>query len=184
MVATPDDERRDYIVMKDSTSVDYKHSLWILLRRTSSVLQKTRDKELSQYGISSATSGVIQFIKNNADGVTVGDIAQAVLREPHSISGHIKRLEKEGIVKKVNDLSDKRYRRIILTEKGLQLYHQTMQRESIYRNLSVVSDEDCMQMMNWVEKIFENTIKDLDRYKQKKRSLNSNKHRIKQGSRV
>ena len=116
---------------------------------------------LSKYNIKAPTAGVLRFIQANANGVTLGEIAKAIIMEPHSISGIVKRMEKRGLIRKVKDLGDKRFTKIVLTEKGQQLYTQAMKGESVYNNLSVISDEDCQQMILKLEKIIDNALREL-----------------------
>ncbi len=84
---------------------------------------------------------------------TPAEISRWLLREPHSTSGLINRMEKEGLVRKVKDLERKNMVRVAITEKGQQLYNQSTKRETIHRIMSTLVGEECGQMWECLRKL-------------------------------
>jgi len=96
-----------------STNLDYH--LWIFLHRTSHIVLRAREKELAQYGISTAKAAVLDIVRAIGHKATPALISRHLLREAHSVSGLLSRMEKEGLVNKVQDLDRKNLVRIALT---------------------------------------------------------------------
>ncbi len=147
--------------MRDFLSVDPDYALWILLRRTSHVVWKVRERELGQYGLSAVKTGVLRIVQVIGRKATPAEISRYLLREDHSVSGLLSRMEKEGLVTKVKDLDKKNRVRIVLTEKGHKAYYQAMKGGSIHNIMSALSDEERQQFMSCLEKIRDKAFKEL-----------------------
>lgn len=52
---------------------------------------------------------------------TIGELAADIGNAPHTLSGRIKRLEKKGLIKKIQDENDLRINRVVFTENGQEL---------------------------------------------------------------
>jgi DNA-binding MarR family transcriptional regulator len=161
MKTTSNNKRKYHQVAGSPSSEDGKYNLWVALRHTDHVLLKVRNKELNQYGISTSMAGVLRYIQTRASGATPQYISRLMLREPHSVSGILKRMEKQGLVKKVKSKKDKRSIKVILTKEGLSAYQNASNRESIHNAMSDLSDEECLQMMTLLKKIRDKAIRDL-----------------------
>ena len=147
--------------MEEILSDDELFNLWWVLRRTSHVIMKSRNKELANCGISTATSAVL-FISHTMDSkVTPAEISRQLLREAHSVSGLVARMEKAGLVRKVKDLDRKNMVRVELTEKGREAYARAQKRESIHRIMSVLSEAEREQLMSSLLKLREAALKEL-----------------------
>ena len=88
-------------------STDKEYQLWALLRQTRDAVSRARGKELKEYGISGRQSSIlftIQLIEQTGSIPTPAEIARWQFREPHTVSTLLKRMEREGLVKKVKDL--------------------------------------------------------------------------------
>ena len=126
------------------------------------VLQKVGERELSKYGLTLAKSGVLLFVHSMGDRVTPGEIARWLHREPHSVSGLLVRMETEGLIKRKKDMPGKNHVRVVLTKKGLQAYEKTLDRQQIYRIMSVLSEEERKQLGLYLEKIRDKIYEELN----------------------
>ncbi len=147
--------------MKDFSSKDQDYDVWVLLRRTSHVVLKARGKELSQYGISAVKSALMLLVQTLGDKATPAEISRHLLREPHSVSGLLSRMERDGLVEKTKDLPKKNLIRITLTDKGRQAYYQSIKRESIHKIMSVLSGEEHQQLMLLLKRIRDKALQEL-----------------------
>ena len=138
--------------MKDFTE-DKDYELWVLLAQAREAMYKARQKELRLYNLSPRQSAVLFIIRAIGDKVTPAEISRWLLREPHSVSEIISRMEKQGLLKKVRDLYRKNLVRIELTEKGSEAYNQAIKRDSIHTIMSALSDEERRQFSTMLEKI-------------------------------
>ena len=103
------------------TYEDKDYELWWLILHVRRAMRKIRAKELWQYGITPEESAVLVAVKGIGDEATPARIARRLLREPHSISTLLSRMEKKGLVRKDKDLERKNLVRVTLTERGLKL---------------------------------------------------------------
>lgn len=148
--------------MKGLPYEDEGFVLWVLLRQTRDGVLKLRERELNQYSITPEQSAVLTRVKAMGRRATPAEISRWLLREPHTISGLLSRMEKKGLVRKVKDLDRKNLIRVALTEKGQRAYHNaTNNRESIHRIMSCLSEEDQKQLRSYLEKLRSATLKEL-----------------------
>ena len=145
--------------MKDFAE-DKGYQLWVLLAQAREAMYKARQHELRRYNLSPRQSAVLFIIRAIGDKVTPAKISRWLLREPHSVSEIINRMEKQGLVKKVRDLDRKNLVRIELTEKGSEVYNQVIKRDSIHTIMSALSDEERRQFSSTLKTIRDRALKE------------------------
>jgi len=116
-----------------------------------------------QYGITPEEAGVLFVIQAIGWRATPAEISRRLMREPHSISGLLRRMEGKGLVKRVKDLDRRNLIRVTITEKGLEAYNQSTKRGSIHRIVSAISKEDCQKMKVCLEKLWVKALKEIGR---------------------
>ncbi len=150
--------------MKKTIFTDKDFTLWWRLFQTRRVLLKARNKELNVYGITNSHAAVLFVIKvvsaTEAE-VTPGKIAKWMLREPHTISALLDRMEREGLVKKAKDMEKRNLIRISMTEKGRRVYLASTKRESIRTVVSCLSEEQRGQLRTCLKLMRETALKEL-----------------------
>lgn len=124
-------------------------------------MAKARRKELFQYGITPVEASALFTIQAIGYKVTAAEIARWLLREPHSVSSLLARMEKKGLVRKIKDLEKKNLIRIMLTQKGRQAYYRSTKRESINRIMSCLSTGEHQQLRAYAEKLWYKALEDL-----------------------
>ena len=73
----------------------------------------------------------------------------------------LSRMEKQGLVKKVKDLDRKNLVRVCLTDKGRQVYHEAVKRETIVKILSCLSETEGQQLASSLKRLRDKALKDL-----------------------
>jgi len=117
---------RDYTLKKlnlkstvpDLQTGDRDYELFGLLISTTEVILKARQRELSEYNIEPARSGVLIAIASLGNEATPVAIGKHLFRTRHSISELLSRAEKDGLVEKKWDLERKNGVRVVFTPKG------------------------------------------------------------------
>lgn len=90
-----------------------------LLVRTSRALTTSLDVLLRPVGSSFARHQVLNAVQRaGAAGIPLGEIAHELFLHPATVTAGVRRLEKEGCVRRRADASDRRTRLILLTEAG------------------------------------------------------------------
>lgn len=128
--------------MEDLPTEDEALELLVLLGWTRDTIRRIRQKELSQYGISPDQAALLQLVHNLGGTATPSQMSPLLLRERHSVHELIVRMERAGLLTKVEDPNRKHGVKVILTERGKQAYRQSKKREAIVRILAALSKED------------------------------------------
>jgi len=147
--------------MKNAADADRDYTLWVLLRQAGDAALRARDKELSQYGISVEEAAVLFVVQATGETATPSEISRWLLRAPHSTSALLIRMEKDGLVRKLNDLKRKNMLRVVMTEKGREAYEKSTARESLHRIMSLLSEEERQQLQSLLERIRNEALKEL-----------------------
>lgn len=147
--------------MENSSFTDQDFNLWRLLVETRDVILKVRAKELRQYNISTGESAALFIIQAIGDKATPAEISRWLVRERHSVSELVSRMEKEGLVRKEKDLDRRNLVRVVLTEKGYEAYRQTTKRKSIHKMMSSLSEEERQQLRSCLQKLRNKALKTL-----------------------
>jgi DNA-binding MarR family transcriptional regulator len=131
---------------------DPRISLHALLDRTRETISKAVELELSQSGVSGPQVKIMHTLGQGNDAMSLGDLASVTIRELNSISTLILRMQKKGLVKKVKRPGDdKTY--VTLTEKGRDIYNNTVTEQSIYLIYDALSDEEKRQLGLLLDKL-------------------------------
>lgn len=146
--------------MKDSPSVDLNY-LWMVLHQARDAIFKLREREVKKFGISIPKAEILFTIEAIGYPATPTEISRHLLREFHSISSILSRMEKQGLVKKVNDLNRKNLVRVSMTDKGRQVYHEAAKRETILKILSCLSETEGQQLESSLKKLRDEALKNL-----------------------
>jgi len=142
------DEKAKYYSYSDAD-----HDLWILLTHTRYAIYRSREKELLRYGVSPEQVGVLFIVQALGNRATPSEISRYILRQPHTVSALIERMQKKGFVKKSHDLDKKNLIRVSLTEKGQKVYENSTKRGPIHRIMAVLSDQERIQLRGLLEKL-------------------------------
>jgi DNA-binding MarR family transcriptional regulator len=141
--------------------MDKDYNLWVLLHQTTDAVIKARQKELDQFDISFIEVGVLVVIQAIGEKATPSEISRRILREPHTVSALLNRMEKRGLVRKTQDLDRKNLVRVSITEKGRQAYDKSTRRKSIRKIISSLSEEERQQLRSCLEKLRSEAFKGL-----------------------
>ena len=134
--------------MKKLMSEDPDYNLWWLMLQMRRAMYKARSKELFQYGTTPEESGALFAIKAIGSRATPAEIARWNLREHHTMSALLVRMENKGLVKRTRDLERKNSIRVTMTKKGREVYKQAAKREAIHRILSCLPKDQREQLMS------------------------------------
>ena len=125
--------------MKTAVDSHQDYELWVLLDQTCAAMIRARENELRPAGISGMQAAVLFIVKAVKGPATPAEISRWLFREPHSVSGLLNRMEKDGLVRKVKDLERKNLIRVAITEKGEEAYQQSRDMKVIPQILSCLT---------------------------------------------
>lgn len=148
--------------MSNNLLPDEDYYIWMLLTYIRRGMVKLREKELFQHGITPEQAGILFCIQVIGKEATPAKISRYTIREPHSVSAMLDRMEKKGLIKKVKDLDRKNMIRVAITDKGQQAYQQSTRRESIHKILSPMPIEKRAQLRSLLETLLDKVVVEMD----------------------
>ena len=137
-------------------------ALWMWLSRTRDAIFRARERELHQYNISCIQSTVMQIIRALGDKATPAEISRWAFRESQSVSELLNRMEKEGLIEKIKDLDRRNMVRVVLTERGLEVYQQTQKYEMVHKVMSSLSAAERQQLRSTLKKVWDKALEELE----------------------
>ena len=147
--------------MQKLIHADEYYNLWLRLILVRDAIHRARQGELRQASITVSEAGVLFYVQALGDRAIPAEISRCLFKKPHGISTLISRMEKEGLVAKVNDLERKNLLRVEMTAKGRQAYNHASKRTVIHRIMSSLSEEERQQLSSYLEKLRGRAFKEL-----------------------
>jgi DNA-binding MarR family transcriptional regulator len=124
-----------------------------LLGRARFFMTRARRDELAPYHISPRQSYILFLLYTAGRSVSLRELAWQTDRKINTLSVNMTKMEKDGLVKKIRDIPNSIQFSFKLTEKGLSTYQNCMREESIQAIMSVLSQDECKQLISMLEKI-------------------------------
>ena len=135
-----------------SKANDPRIKLHALLDSTRETIQKAVKMELAQYQMSQSQVKVMHMLAQSEEGLTPGQLSESAIRELNSITTLVNRMQKKGLVTKVKkDGDNKTY--VVLTDKGLDIYNNTVTERSITLIFDTLSEEEKNQLTGLLSKL-------------------------------
>jgi DNA-binding MarR family transcriptional regulator len=147
--------------MKSKVAINPDYELWMLFHYTCDAIIRARENELRQIGISRMQAAVLFIVKSIDGPATPAEISRRLFREPHTVSGLLNRMEKDGLVKKTKDLERKNLIRVTITEKGEQAYQQSRELKVIANIMSCLSRKKKENLREYLETLRNRTLEEL-----------------------
>jgi len=148
--------------MNAPSFTDKAHNLWVLLQQAGDTTFRVRGKELAEHGITPAETMALFVIQATGENVMPIEISRWMLREPHTITGLLNRMEKRGLITKSKDLHNKHLVRVSSTEKGKELYDKSNGRGPIHHVISALSEEEQQQFGSYLQKLRDRALEELE----------------------
>jgi len=134
-------------------------NLSYLFIKASRQLRNKLDKALKAFDITAAQFSVIRQIQSSEQPITAAEIAQRLRSDRPTISGIINRLEKKGIVLKVDNPEDKRSSYLQIDKGSNQLVDKiTTISDGLTGDIfSIYSEEEAKQLIRMIHQLIERT---------------------------
>jgi len=135
---------------------DREINLYILLDQTDSIVTSAVEMELKHLGLTQPQVRVLTMLNREKRPVTLDELAHWTLKEFNSVSTLINRMEKKGLVKKFKEPGELQTR-IVLTEKGQDLFVNQVTERSIHLVFNKLSDVEKNQLDEILRKVRDTT---------------------------
>lgn len=147
--------------MGTNVAIDRDYELWVLLHQACDAMIRARENALRPVGISRMQAAVLFIVKAVKVPATPAEISRWLFREPHTVSGLLHRMEKRGLVRKVNDLERKNLIRVEITEKGEEAYRRSRELKVIRKTLSRLSPKERDNLRAYVKTLRDDALGEL-----------------------
>ena len=145
--------------MKNSTSEDEIYNLWTMLEQAHSGITLARDHELEPHRLSTIKDSALFIIDSIGPEATPAEISRWILRRPHSVSGLLDRMEKEGFIKKTKDLQKKNLVRVTITAQGRKAYSTSLKRKAFNQVFNALTADEREKLYGYLDKLRAKAIK-------------------------
>lgn len=150
--------------LPDISGQDELYNGWMRLLLANRAIFKSRERELSEYGITPEQAGLLFIIDHKGEDATISEMARLTIREPHTVWGIVQRMEKKEFITKVRKSNNSKVIRFAITEKGKLAYLQSCQRLSIHHIFSELSPEERHQLSASLGKLLHRAYRELNNY--------------------
>ena len=134
--------------------------LWILIAQTKDAILKARERDYARFGISNERRAVLWDIQNNGGHAAPVDIARNLFRELHSVTELLKRMENDGLITRGKGTGRSKIE-VKLTEKGLDVFNQSLYNETDKRIFSVLTKQEREHLASCLWKLRSRALDDL-----------------------
>ena len=150
------------IARNNSRKKAQEYDLWVLLIHTSNLILKALQRDSSSHSVSAAQGAILYSIKALGDKATPARISRWIVREPHSVSEILGRMERDGLIKRTKNPQRKSGVIVILTEKGQKLYEEHVNETMVFtRIMASLSDEERQLLENLLKKVRSGVLEEL-----------------------
>jgi DNA-binding MarR family transcriptional regulator len=141
--------------MENNLTIERERQLFLLLRQTHTLIYQAIEAELRESGCVPYTQAAVLFVlKAIGEPATPTEMSRWLLREKHTVSELLSRMEKQGLVSKTKGLKGKNLVGVMLTEKGEEALRQVMMKEkTIGKIMSCLSTEEQDSLRGHLEKL-------------------------------
>jgi DNA-binding MarR family transcriptional regulator len=147
--------------MAQQIKADKDYTLLTSLLQVADLFVKIRERELLPQNLSATAAEILFLVEAMGKDVTPAKITRMLLREPHSISGILIRMEKHGLLKRTKNMERKNLIRITLTAKGENALKQAMKKAGTTHVLARLSAEQQRQLKTTLTALKEAGMKEL-----------------------
>jgi DNA-binding MarR family transcriptional regulator len=142
-----------------------KFELWKLLDCTRHAIISARELELREYGISPEQAAILLRIHELNNKATQKQISHIIFRKANTVSVAVKRMEKQGLVKRARKKNQNNSIYLSLTRKGEAIYRKTLERKTIDDILSTISPDQSQQLKSSLKTLFNAAVNEIARSK-------------------
>jgi DNA-binding MarR family transcriptional regulator len=147
--------------MAQQIKADKDYTLVTQIMQVADIFVKVRERELIPQNLSATAAEILFLVDAMGKDITPAKITRMLLREPHSISGILMRMEKHGLIKRTKNMERKNQIRITLTTKGETALKKAMKLDGTTHVISRLSTEQQKQLRATLTALKEAGMKEL-----------------------
>ena len=95
--------------------------LYVLLDRARSIISRSRELELAQYGLSPEQAAVLHVLQSMGGSATIAELANTLVRQYNTATTIVNRMANLGLVRKIKPQESKKFT-VTITEQAQNIY--------------------------------------------------------------
>ena len=140
--------------MYDPTSDDsIVFRAWVLFHQAPHAVYRASSRRLRSVGVTFEQAFLLFVLSMSPRPPTRTEIAQALVRRPHTVTALLNGMERAGLVTRIKDEKNRRVIRIVMTEKGEEAFKQAQETRLAVDLTSSLSREEFYQLSSILEKL-------------------------------
>jgi DNA-binding MarR family transcriptional regulator len=139
--------------MYDLVSDDIVARMWTVLHQASDAASRAAAKRFRPLGVSFQQVYVLLILARSASPPTGSEISRIVMRKPHTVTALLNGMQRAGLIKRVKDKGNQKLVRIVMTEKGKQVWEQVMQTPLSIEFTSFLSIREFHELVRMLENV-------------------------------
>ena len=124
-------------------------TLWVLIAQTKDAILRARERDYARFGISNERRAILYIIQNNGGRANPVEISRYLFRELHSVTEMLKRMEKDGLIDRFKGTGKSKVE-VGLTDKGLDVFNQSIYNETDQRTFSVLNKRERERLASYL----------------------------------
>jgi DNA-binding MarR family transcriptional regulator len=133
-----------------------ENSLGFVLNRTARAMKRTLDAKLTGHGIT-ATQFIVIAQLWSEDGISITELGEHLDLDNPTLTGIVDRMERDGLLKRQRDNSDRRIINVCLTTKGKKLEEEIGHLADVtdaegWNGFSVMQKKEFIEHLNAIRK--------------------------------
>ena len=147
--------------MKYYPITEHKNILETLVHQLRDLLNKIMNHELKQFDITLQQLAVLDIVSILGGKTTPKEVSMRLLRQPHTVSSLLNRMEQQGLINKDTDPEKKISVNITLTEKGEHILNEARKLNALRDITSCLSEQELQQLIVSLKKLRDSAINKL-----------------------
>ena len=147
--------------MYDPASLNAVARMWTTLLQASDAASKASTKMLRPLGVSLPQARVLLVLSRSSSPLTRTEISRIVMRRPHTITALLNGMQRGGLIRRIKDDRNQQLVRIVMTEKGREIWKQVLQTQLSLEFTSPLSIEQFHQLISMLEKVRDAALRQL-----------------------
>lgn len=146
----------------DPLSDDIVFRTWVLFHQAPRTVYNAASKRLRPAGVSLEQALLLFVLSKSPCPPNRAEIAQVLFRRPHTVTALLNGMQRAGLITRIRDDKNYKVRRVVMTEKGKEVFKQTQQTQLVIDLTSCLSRNELRQLSSILQKLRDVAVGELE----------------------
>ncbi len=139
--------------MYDLVSDDIVAKMWTVFPKASDAACRAASKRLRPVGVTLQQARALLVLSRSSSPPTCTEISRILMRKPHTITALLNGMQRAGLIRRVKDDGNQKLERVVMTQKGKEVWKQVLQTQLSMEFTSFLSIGEFYQLVSMLEKV-------------------------------